>query len=189
MSRRYHRLPLLAGLVASGLALAGTGEASQKDTVPLAETVAAVEADTQEEIIVKGHLLQLDELRAAITEAEDRVYSRYNELNDDPRFDIACRFEARTGTRLARRTCEPVYLIESRTENVVSTLRNTDANVRLENNITLANQRLSELQRRMRQIAETDPQVQRAMVEHAKLKERYDVLKQRKFNGRTIVWE
>jgi hypothetical protein len=48
-------------------------------------------------------------LRQAVVEAEDRFHARYNELNDNDDFDVNCRQEARTGTKLERRICRAVY--------------------------------------------------------------------------------
>src|SRR5690606_34848324 len=45
----------------------------------------------------------------AVVEAEDRFYERYNELNANDDFDVKCRVEASTGTRLTTRTCRPLY--------------------------------------------------------------------------------
>jgi hypothetical protein len=52
-------------------------------------------------------------LRQAVVEAEDRFYARYNELNDNDDYDVNCRMEARTGTRLERRICRAVYQEEA----------------------------------------------------------------------------
>jgi hypothetical protein len=40
---------------------------------------------------------------------EDRFYLRYNELNTNDDFDVHCVSEARTGTRLKKRSCRAVY--------------------------------------------------------------------------------
>jgi hypothetical protein len=58
---------------------------------------------------IYGSRPELSKLRQAIIEAEDRFYSRYNALNTNDDFDVNCRVEARTGTRLTTRTCRPVY--------------------------------------------------------------------------------
>jgi hypothetical protein len=44
-----------------------------------------------------------------MVDAEDRFYSRYNELNSVDEFDVSCHEEARTGTRLSKRNCRALY--------------------------------------------------------------------------------
>jgi hypothetical protein len=58
---------------------------------------------------VYGSRPDLSKLREAIVEAEDRFYARYNDINAKDDFDIKCRVEASTGTRLIKRTCKPLY--------------------------------------------------------------------------------
>ena len=67
------------------------------------------DADELEQVQVFGSKEEPWQLRQAIIEAEDRFYERYNELNPNNDFDMKCRVEARTGTRLVTRTCKPLY--------------------------------------------------------------------------------
>lgn len=62
-----------------------------------------------EGVEVYGSPPELASQRQAITDAENRFYARYNELNLNDDFDVNCRVEARTGTRLTSRTCRPLY--------------------------------------------------------------------------------
>jgi hypothetical protein len=55
----------------------------------------------------------LSELRREVVAAEDRFYAEYNELNDNDDFDVKCREDARTGTRLEVRICRAVYQEEA----------------------------------------------------------------------------
>ncbi len=67
------------------------------------------DADELEQVNVYGSKEEPWQLRQAIIEAEDRFYERYNDLNSNNDFDMKCRVEARTGTRLVTRTCKPIY--------------------------------------------------------------------------------
>lgn len=58
-----------------------------------------------DEVVVSGRSSQLDDLRQEIVQAEDQFYARFNELNQDDRFDVHCTMEAPTGSRLERRYC------------------------------------------------------------------------------------
>jgi hypothetical protein len=62
-----------------------------------------------DELVVESSRAKLVELRRAMVNAEDRFYERYNQLNTDDDFDVHCAEEARTGTRLERRYCRPVF--------------------------------------------------------------------------------
>ena len=76
-----------------------------------AANASAPSADEEEleQVHVYGSKEDLWQLRQAIIEAENRFYERYNELNSNDDFDVKCRVEARTGTRLTTRTCRPLY--------------------------------------------------------------------------------
>lgn len=76
-----------------------------------AVTAAEANQDLPEldRVEVHGARPDLWELRQAVTEAEDRFYAKYNEINRNDDFDVNCRVEARTGTRLNSRTCRPIY--------------------------------------------------------------------------------
>jgi hypothetical protein len=65
------------------------------------ESVATQE--TLDEVLVRGARLQ--ELRAAVIEAEDRMLARYNELNQVDDLDIECIQLTPTGTHLKQRYC------------------------------------------------------------------------------------
>jgi hypothetical protein len=69
---------------------------------PMAE-VGTTPTDVLDEVLVRG--ARLSDLKAAIVEAEDRFYARYNELNTTNVFDIECVVDRRTGTKLKRRIC------------------------------------------------------------------------------------
>ena len=48
---------------------------------------------------------KLTALRDEALAAEDRFFQKFNEINDDDRFDIDCRLRAKTGTRHETREC------------------------------------------------------------------------------------
>jgi hypothetical protein len=72
--------------------------------------IAATEAATArpeqqlDEFDVKANHLR--QIRQAITEAENRFYARYNDLNTNDDFDVHCTRTAALGTHIARRRCE-----------------------------------------------------------------------------------
>jgi hypothetical protein len=60
--------------------------------------------DVDEEIVVRGRSRAA--LRAEIQAAEEALYARWNEINSDDEFDIHCRLELLTGSRIRRRVCQ-----------------------------------------------------------------------------------
>jgi hypothetical protein len=77
-----------------------------------AEPVAAQAADATreepDEVIVRGR--RLADFRAELEAAQIRVYDLFNELNSDDAFDVQCRVEDSTGTRLRQQTCRPQFV-------------------------------------------------------------------------------
>ena len=184
------RLWVLPPVLALLLALHPTAARSADEkatTVDLAQTVAETTAET-EEVIVSGRLSTLSDLRKAIVAAEDRFYDRFNALNDDWHYDIDCELRAPTGTRLKIRTCEARYVAEAKRDAAMYALRNTNANVRFESNESIVGSKLAEQRRRMLDIAQTDKEIQRAMVERSLLMERYEVIRKEKLAASRIVW-
>ena len=66
------------------------------------------EAVETEEIIVNP-TESFPTLRRQIIEAEENLFSIYNELNEDDDFDVICTFENRPGSRLREHVCRPAY--------------------------------------------------------------------------------
>jgi hypothetical protein len=62
-----------------------------------------------DEVTIHGKRAQLDEMRRAFVQLDDRFYERYNELNRNHDFDVHCRDEVRTGTLLKKRSCSAVF--------------------------------------------------------------------------------
>jgi hypothetical protein len=71
---------------------------------------------TLDDVEVRAARLRIDELRREMEHLEDQIYARYNAVNVIARFDVVCSAYARTGTRLIRRYCRPVFEDEAKTE-------------------------------------------------------------------------
>ena len=70
------------------------------------------EADIPTEIVVNAPV-SLKFLRSEIDKAQDAMFDRFNDFNDDDRFDIHCRQIRRTGTRLLTRECSANFFREA----------------------------------------------------------------------------
>jgi len=134
-----------------------------------------------EEVVVSGKPADPDQVRKALVEAEDRFYSRYNELNRDDDYDVQCRVEAPLGQRLKQRSCEPRFVVEAARDNTTANAntsgagsgsyvgRGTQVNARL-------GPKMEEFRRRMQQFASQDPALQSALVERVRLEQEYKAL-------------
>jgi len=65
-----------------------------------------------EEITVTGQRL-ISTLRIEVIRAEDRAFDLFNAYNDDNQYDIHCRMEAPTGTRIRYRQCAPNFYVKA----------------------------------------------------------------------------
>ena len=74
-----------------------------------------------DEIIVRG--TSRTALRAQIELAEDAIFDRFNEINSDDEFDIRCRLEVRTGTRIPQRVCQANFWRTALAESGEATVR------------------------------------------------------------------
>lgn len=110
--RRLARMPperrvwAHSALIAAALLTVRIGEGAQPGLTP-----DQARFGTSEEVLVRG--TRLRELKAAIVVAEDRFYARYNELNLVDDYDIDCRMDAHTGTRIPQRRCFAKLLLKA----------------------------------------------------------------------------
>jgi len=81
---------------------------SQESPAPQSQAPAS---DELEEIIVYGGA-PLTQLRVQVYKAEDNYFATFNELNSTDEFDIHCRREAPTGTRIAQRVCRAKFVTD-----------------------------------------------------------------------------
>jgi hypothetical protein len=79
----------------------------QEPAVAAGGTPAPPAAAADDEVIVRGR--RPEQLRVEIERAENAFYERFNAVNSDDEYDIVCRYQAVTGSRVPRRICEPEY--------------------------------------------------------------------------------
>ncbi len=177
---------LLPALLLASTHLAPAAEPAPPD---FAATVAETTAQ-MEEVIVSGKLDSLSQLRKALVRAEDRVYERYNAINKARAYDIECITEAPLGSRQKARTCEPRYVGDARHEDAFDALyRNQNSATQLRSVSALAAGKLSFLRKAMLEAARNDVAMQRAIVEHQLLKERYEKVLAEKLRQGKMVWD
>ena len=76
--------------------------------IAAAQQVEPEPAETIEEIVVYGHK-SLVRLHLELYKAEDAVIDLFNSLNSDDEFDIRCRKEGPTGSKIKERVCKTNY--------------------------------------------------------------------------------
>lgn len=159
-----------------------------------AETVAVVPEDlsgikTLDEVVVTGKLDSLGSARQAVIAAESRFYARFNELNQDDLLDVQCRFEQPIGTRIPKHTCNARMLDEVTRDEALRILGLTEGTARLRSAQALNAPVQAELKTRLLKMTREDPQLLRALLEHARLAQYYNDLSASKFRNRKVVWE
>jgi hypothetical protein len=179
-----------ARLALTTLALAAVAPLhAQGSTADFASTVASTTAD-MDEVIVSGKLDSLSQLRKALDRAEDRIYQRYNEINSRAEYDIECTNEAPLGSRQKVKKCQPRYVSDAMHEDAFDVLfRNQNSATKLRSVSALAGGKLSFLRQAMLEAAQKDSQMQRAMVEHSLLRERYEKVLKEKLGNHRAVWD
>lgn len=55
----------------------------------------------------------ISKLRKEVYAAEEAFYELYNELNDDPDYDVRCYYETATGTHTKSHVCRAVFVADS----------------------------------------------------------------------------
>lgn len=184
MSRRRQRLGAVVAVWAC-LAAAAVVQAGEK-------AVAVVPADPSqlkdlEEIVIQGNAQSLTAAYQAMVAAEDRFYERFNATNTDHRYDINCRTEAPTMSIIRVRTCLPRVVEEQAREEAWRLGQISEGNIML--------QSLDDLRRawrpRLREMAlervRKDPQLLKALLEHARLTQHYEELRKQKFAGGKLI--
>jgi hypothetical protein len=73
------------------------------------EALQPREDEVLDEVEVRGIRGRIDDLRQEMIRLEDEIYARYNDLNTISKYDVLCSDYARTGTRIERRYCRPVF--------------------------------------------------------------------------------
>jgi len=161
--------------------------------VTAAETGALAPVDVEsiqvlDEVVVTGDRDSLSAARAAIVDAEERFYDRWNELNEDDVFDIRCRTYIPTGSRFPVRVCTPRFVEEGRQAEAVRLMSSGGGSVGAGFDPS-SPALMGQLKKRTLDMVRKDPELMRALLERARLEAHYAELRREKFKGRWIVWD
>lgn len=141
-----------------------------------------------EEIIVTGRRMRY-ELRLEMESAERVVYHLFNDLNDEPRFEISCAMHAITGTTRKSQVCQTEFerrALSLEGQDYLAAYRAylepapcagcspaEPFSTAAPSTMSIAPQQM-ELQGKMREIAETHPEFVDALVRFVEAKGQYD---------------
>jgi len=180
---------LLLSLVAAP-ALAGKVEAVAPSNVGAVSSL--------EEVVIQGDRT-LSAARKAMVDAEDRFYARWNDLNDDRKFDIRCHNEIPSDhpSRIWHRVCQPAFLedmVQVASAEFVQAMQGGTTAGRGQVMLPSSNPgqvmlMRAEMKKRTLAMLQKDPELMRALLEHARLQQHFEVLRKEKFRNRWIVWD
>ena len=139
------------------------------------------ESEDAEEIVVTGERATM-QLRLQMFEAEKSAYELFNRFNDERRFDISCAIQERTGSRFERQVCQPEFALQAERahaqdyyETIPSLDRPSNGNLvptRPPMEFEISRQ-MSAFRRRMREVAEQEPEFLEAIVRYTQLQQQY----------------
>jgi hypothetical protein len=167
------------GLDASEAAVA-PDIAAPADATP---TAPARPDEQLDEIIVQG--TRLWQMHKALTDADDRFFARYNEINKDHDFDVHCDMEAPLGTRIKQRICRPAFQERAEEQWARGLLEGFSAIP--PELIWLV--REDEYRKNLLDVARGDPLLMKMLRERDALAKRYEAERKRRMKGRWIIFE
>jgi hypothetical protein len=151
------------------------------------QSVPAVEES--DEVIVRG--TPLWELRENVIKAEDRFYSRYNELNNVDDFDVECRWDAPTGSHVMRRGCLSRLAVRVNQEyarSFLTFLSDAGPAPDMDPHIGLLD-RYGEFKDNVQYLLKMNPDLRRMVQERAIAVKRYNDERRKYFKGRLVVYK
>lgn len=169
------------------------------ESSPASPPVAASGNRDLDEIVVRG--TRLSGLRAAIVEAEDRFYARYNEINEIRDFDISCIMDADTGQKKKFRRCRTQLQVRARTQEATDIItdlqRHTslvgagDPWARRTSNIDIMGEhatREEQFRQHFLMLVNTHPELRSLLDDREAAAALYEKERARRSKGRLISW-
>ncbi len=128
-----------------------------------------------DEVIISGQLNSLSAVKRALIDNENRFNVRYNELNQDDHYDVVCRDEIPTGSRIPRRNCQARVVDEITTQESQDFFRNlgTGPGLWIARPDLLREQAMGEVKERTRALVLQDPELKQTLLEHSRLEQMY----------------
>ena len=130
-----------------------------------------------DQVVVTASQKKLSQLRTQLTEAEDKIYTRYNELQSDRRFKMTCTMEAPGGSLIKTRVCRPQFVsdaAEQRADEFFGVGKSPPASM-----AGIAH--YAEFESSMLSVINHDQQLQQWVQDHDGLQRRYDGMRVKMF--------
>lgn len=158
--------------------------------------VAASDADVVEEVIVNG--TRLDVLRKEMIKAEDQFFDRYNKIVGRKEYEVHCTVEQPIGSRVPRRYCRTGYEQDALTQagreagimmqGFLDELRRQASPTQVMTTTSVSpsvlNGRHEEFKKVMLEKVTHDEALLKALVNHARLMNRYNTVYQQRFGSK-----
>jgi hypothetical protein len=159
--KSLHMAGCCVGLLCSGVSA---------QPAEVAEVVKNTPPGVGDEIVVIGK--SPNQIRAEMERAEVAVYDRFNAVNSDDEFDIHCRREEPTGSRISRRVCEANFWHEAQANAARETLAQLRGDTAMDPASLLAEgaSKMGLLREELKRVAATDEEFQRSLVHFVTLK-------------------
>ena len=135
-----------------------------------------------DQIIVSGELDSLSGIRKALLDSEQRFNARYNELNKDDDYDVVCRDDIPTDSHIPRWSCQAKIvdkITAQQTDEFFRSLGAGPASQITPPDLVRA-QAMLELRERTLALVRSDPELQRNLLERARLEQMYEKLHRKK---------
>lgn len=144
-------------------------EFGKKRTAPVSDEVI-------DEIIVEGRR-SLNSIQRDINKADDTLYNLFNSLNSDNKYDIYCKNEIRTGTRIkSDRICRPKFERDLIIDTQVEARGNSGINLPM---VEIRRHR-AVMREKMLSLAAENPELSEAILKRAELQRVYDLEQKRR---------
>jgi hypothetical protein len=165
--------------------------------MPAAAFAAAPTSSTElEEVIVHGR--QLDVLRRELIKAEDQFFDRYNQIVDKREFQVHCNFEQPIGSRVPRRFCRTGYEEDALSQagrevalmmqGFLDELRRQAAPTQVISSTSVSpgvlDGKHEAFKKNMLELVTHDEALLKALVNHARLMDRYNTVYRERFGSR-----
>ena len=177
-----------AMLSCMGMALSVQGAESTTSITPVStrvNTSGGAQSPTELLDEVEVHSRRLSRMRDDVIQEENRFYALFNDVNKDDDFDVHCKYDAYTGTRIKQRTCKVAYYEKAQAEEAVALLNGdivTPADL-------VAMARAPEARQKMLAVINATPELRRLILERDTLERKYEATRKARLKEHWLLIE
>lgn len=138
-----------------------------------------------DEVIVNARKEKLSQLRKQIEKAQDAMYDTYNRINKVPEYQVYCRTETSTATRMPIHQCKP-RLVNDATEAEATAFLHGEP---FRPSGSVINEKMPDFEKHLRDVIRRNPKLHQAVLDYGALVKHYEVVRREKFKGKWIIWD